>query len=160
MLAAKEGAVTVDQNFKINPRIIFENIDGEVIMIHLDVGQYFSLHGLAAQLWGFIEKSVSTQKMIEIVTGYYQEDVQKIDHAVRKFLKELESASLIVPIIQKKELLLDTNHAIKLVDLPNAFTQPQLQQYTDMEELLLIDPVHEVDDEGWPHRPLATETEQ
>lgn len=27
-----------------------------------------------------------------------------------------------------------------------------LTKYTDMQELLLLDPVHEVDDEGWPSR--------
>jgi hypothetical protein len=32
-----------------------------------------------------------------------------------------------------------------------AFTQPVLEVYTDMQDLLLLDPIHEVDEEaGWP----------
>jgi hypothetical protein len=31
-----------------------------------------------------------------------------------------------------------------------SFTHPQLQKYTDMQELLLLDPIHEVEESGWP----------
>jgi hypothetical protein len=27
-----------------------------------------------------------------------------------------------------------------------------LERYTDMQELLLLDPIHDVDESGWPHR--------
>ena len=30
------------------------------------------------------------------------------------------------------------------------FVAPQLHKYTDMQELLLLDPIHDVDQEGWP----------
>jgi hypothetical protein len=34
-----------------------------------------------------------------------------------------------------------------------AFAEPILQKYTDMEALLLADPIHEVDKStGWPHQ--------
>lgn len=31
------------------------------------------------------------------------------------------------------------------------FVRPILQKYTDMADLLLLDPIHEVDEQGWPH---------
>jgi hypothetical protein len=34
---------------------------------------------------------------------------------------------------------------------PAAFEPPLLEKFTDMEDLLLLDPVHEVDGRGWPH---------
>jgi hypothetical protein len=33
---------------------------------------------------------------------------------------------------------------------PQEFVEPLLQKYTDMEEMLLLDPIHEVDEHGWP----------
>ena|SRR6476660_8869681 len=33
-----------------------------------------------------------------------------------------------------------------------AFVTPELHKYTDMQELLLVDPIHEVAEEGWPFR--------
>ena len=37
-----------------------------------------------------------------------------------------------------------------------AFEAPVLEKYTDMQTLLLVDPVHEVDDRGWPHEAPST----
>jgi hypothetical protein len=31
------------------------------------------------------------------------------------------------------------------------FEKPGLQKYSDMQDLLLLDPIHEVDEMGWPH---------
>jgi hypothetical protein len=31
-----------------------------------------------------------------------------------------------------------------------AFSPPVLQKFSDMQELLLVDPIHEVKAEGWP----------
>ena len=37
---------------------------------------------------------------------------------------------------------------------PNAvrkpYTAPAVQKYDDLEDLLLLDPIHEVDEAGWP----------
>ena len=36
------------------------------------------------------------------------------------------------------------------------FQAPSLQKYTDMEEMLALDPIHEVDEEmGWPSAKVA-----
>ena len=35
------------------------------------------------------------------------------------------------------------------------FEMPTLEKYTDMQDLVLIDPVHQVDEAGWPRRPDA-----
>ena len=37
-------------------------------------------------------------------------------------------------------------------ELPN-FERPKLGKYTDMQDLLLADPIHEVDEQGWPVQP-------
>ena len=35
------------------------------------------------------------------------------------------------------------------------YVPPQIERFTDMQELLLLDPIHEVDDTGWPHTPAT-----
>jgi hypothetical protein len=30
------------------------------------------------------------------------------------------------------------------------FTDPVIEIYTDLQDLLLLDPIHDVDDRGWP----------
>ena len=41
-------------------------------------------------------------------------------------------------------------------DAARVFEAPRLEKYTDMQDLVLLDPVHEVDEQGWPQqRPEA-----
>ena len=64
---------------------------------------------------------------------------------VERFVEELISEQLIVPT--------DANGATgseQDLILKTAFNSPTLQKFTDMQELLLVDPIHEVSEEGWP----------
>jgi hypothetical protein len=54
--------------------------------------------------------------------------------------------------IQENEIVshgLDNNG----IDKP-PFEMPKLSKYTDMEDLLALDPIHEVDEMGWPNAKL------
>ncbi len=35
--------------------------------------------------------------------------------------------------------------------------KPRLETYSDMQDLILLDPVHEVDERGWPHAQAAAQ---
>ena len=71
--------------------------------------------------------------------------------AVSGLLEELTTASLIVPAPET-----NSNGAGPAANgagpaKPQAqYAAPKLSTYTDMQELLLLDPIHEVDESGWP----------
>lgn len=56
-----------------------------------------------------------------------------------------------------EELLVPSEQQVELGTLPSAphpFSIPASQKFTEMQELLLVDPIHEVDPQaGWPHPP-------
>jgi hypothetical protein len=33
-----------------------------------------------------------------------------------------------------------------------SYLQPSFEKYSDMQEMLLLDPIHEVSEAGWPHK--------
>lgn len=149
--------------YQINPRIIYENIDGEVIMINLDVGFYFSLHNVAAEIWSLFENKVRSEHVVELIAKQYQQNAPDIESMIASFLNELEKEQLIVPI-EASELTAEESNTESVVALEQSksktsFTPPKLEKYDDMEQLLLIDPVHEVNEEGWPNRMPAIESE-
>lgn len=135
------------ENFQINPSILFENIDGEVILINLELGLYFSLHKTAAVVWHLLEKKFATDEIISAFVTHYPANSQFIEKNIRDFLKQLLDAKLIKPNDSTQAEALDFNS----IEKPSEFTPPLLETYADMKELLLIDPVHEVNEEGWPH---------
>lgn len=129
------------QSYRINsPGVIHETIDEEVVIINLDKGHYYSLDGCGAWIWKALVTGLPPTTIAEAFDG----EQETIGVAVSELVAELESESLIVAA--------DAGAAIGEMEAPTApFEAVKLQRYSDMEELLLLDPIHEVDEQGWPH---------
>ena len=130
------------------PRVVHETIDGEVIVIDLATGTYFSLQGGAADVWALIDSGHSTDQIVEVVAGARGEEPESVRSALEVFVKELEAEALVVVAPEQN----GESQATPAVSVDGPFA-PRLEKHTDMAELILLDPVHEVDSMGWPHRP-------
>jgi hypothetical protein len=132
--------------YRVNrPTVAAETVDREVLMIHLESGNYYSLRSTAALIWEAVESSVPTDDLVGALRALGVEDPATV---VARFLSELEAEGLVVAS--------DPAGAP-----PDASWQPPtevgdwgvpvLEKFTDMQHLILLDPVHEVDPaEGWP----------
>jgi hypothetical protein len=133
--------------FRINtPPVIHETLDGEVIVVNLDTGVYYSLSGVAAEIWAEVARGASASQAAEDLHARYDADGSELETAVARFVEELEREQLIAADGEaggRPETTL--NGAARA-----AFVEPVLHKYTDMQELLLLDPIHEVAETGWP----------
>ena len=142
------------QTYRVNtPSIVSETIDGEVIIINLDAGNYYSLNNaVGVRVWTGIENGQSNDAIISALTRQYSAEPDTIQAAVTRFIADLQSENLIVPSS-------DANTGVTLPgDAPaGEFEMPTLQKFSDMQDLLLLDPIHEVDETGWPLLPNTAE---
>lgn len=148
--------------FRIHaPQVANETIDGEVVIINFVTGAYYSLDSTGACIWGLVELGATVGEMAADVCDRYQGNREEIESAVRQFVSELRREELIVPQAdatlapQKK---CDDLAAATGADGKPSFEVPVLSKYDDMQNLLLLDPIHEIDDAGWPvTKPSTTE---
>jgi len=73
--------------------------------------------------------------------------------AVNQLLDELREEGLIVADEANGKLPLSgssTSVAGPIVTTRIEFRAPTFEKFTDMQELILLDPIHEVDQSGWP----------
>ena len=69
--------------FRTNsPAVLSENIDGEVIIINMDVGNYYSTQRVGAMLWDLIEKRFTLKGMYDSVCAGFEGDRKAIEQAV------------------------------------------------------------------------------
>ncbi|MBA7565521.1 hypothetical protein ES708_07205 [subsurface metagenome] len=140
--------------YRINsPKIIYETIDNEVVIIDFDTGNYYGMNNLGSIIWQFIESGYTANEIVGAIINQYQSSREVVMKTVDKFLCELEQEGLITP--ERTEKSGATNGLESCVDVhtvtaPCSFEAPILRKYTDMQELLLLDPIHEVDEAGWP----------
>ena len=136
--------------YRVNhPQVINEMIDGEAIMINLVSGSYYTLDSLGGEVWELLEKSPSVEDIVTQLSFRYDASDDVIRSAVENLLEQLSREQLIAPddISGAASSLPSGSRSAQL--LP--FRAPRLEKFTDMQDLILLDPVHEVDSRGWPH---------
>jgi len=142
--------------FKINtPNIVHELIDDEVIIVNLKKGDYYSLLSASAEIWIEIERGQSSAQIVAQLTQNYQEESEIIAQGVQFFIEQLIEEGIVTELagdIQENGIV---SHALSNngIDKP-PFEMPKLSKFTDMEDLLALDPIHEVDETGWPNAKL------
>ena len=129
------------------PHVIGEVIDNEAIIVNLNSGVYYSLMGTGGWLWSLLAEGAGEETVLQAATAQYCGDADAIVTSVRALLSELESEGLLAVVES------DTADPVPSIDdgPPVPFEPPVLEKFSDMADLLLLDPIHEVDEAGWPH---------
>lgn len=133
------------------PSVISEVIDGETIVLNFESGHYYSFNPTASEIWLRVSAGEPVAVASEHVARRFAGDPATIHGEVADFVRRLEEERLIRPTAGDAVSALpgapDTAGAV------GAFASPSFEKFTDMEELLLLDPIHEVSDSGWPRKP-------
>jgi len=87
--------MTASTRFKINTsQVAHETIDGEVVVINLQSGIYYSLQDVGASIWGLIENGMTIDQTIEGIARQYDGNRSDIDNGVNQLITELKQADL------------------------------------------------------------------
>lgn len=131
--------------YRINtPSVIYEILDGEAVILNLDEGIYYSLNESGKEIWNSLSAGASFEKAVSLFEPGGND--QTIRNELAKFIDELIKEKLIVPYEAAHKSEQKTYRKMQ-------FETPVLHIYHDMKELLLLDPIHEVDQAGWPVAP-------
>lgn len=122
-----------------SPQVISERFENEVIVIHLEKGNYYSLRDTAADIWTRLAAGQPLAEVESSFTARFGSDTQA---ALHEFVAQLGEHELLREGEPTRLDFTPVNVA--------GYVPPKLDIYTDMQELLLLDPVHDVDETGWP----------
>jgi hypothetical protein len=137
--------------YRVNdPQVISETVGGETIIVNLASGHYFNLQGTAVEVWEAILRGESTAGVVAGLAARYAAADGEIEEAVDTLLTELTVAELVTPEEDDGDAPVAAAAPPVGQERP-AFERPGLTTFTDMQDIILLDPVHEVDARGWPH---------
>jgi hypothetical protein len=130
--------------YRVNvPAVASQTMAGEAILIHFDSGRYYSAEGAGADVIALIERGRTIGEVVDALAAATGEGRQAVEAAVAPFVGELCAEGLLVPA-EAGEI------SSAAPALGTRFAAPRLVTYTDLEDLLRLDPIHDVDDAGWP----------
>lgn len=141
----------MERRFRANtPAVAFEVIDGEAVIMNLKSGVYFSAQGTGGLVWTWIEQGIPEATIVASLLAAHQAVPEVVADAVARFIAQLEEHDLVRPLPPAAP-----SWATAPEPQPpgnTEFVAPVLEIYKDMQDLLLLDPIHDVDeDAGWPN---------
>ena len=143
--------------YRINsPNVVAETLDREATIVDLEKGVYYALNEPGSLIWDEVIGGATQTDVADAVARTYEVDGKEAERVVGALIDQLAKAGLIVENGDASSNGVPAS-AGEPAPSPNGgrstYVEPKLSTYTDMQELLLLDPIHEVDDSGWPSRP-------
>ncbi len=140
-----------DHSFECNaPDVVFENFGDEAVILNLQSGNYYSLDGIGMVYWEYLSQGVPHREIVDHFTARYAVTVDRAAAIAGDF-------DLLLERLQVEGLVRAANTSRPLTEVTctaNATTEyirPELSRFDDVADMLLLDPVHDVSEEGWPN---------
>jgi hypothetical protein len=136
-------------SFRVNePNVVYEAFGEEVVLVNLDTGKYYSISGTGPTLWNDLARGFEIEQVVARIQRVYTGDNAAIATDVSKFAERLLDEQLLVPAVEPQAS--SVAEVVAATGARPSFVSPVIENYDDMQDLLVLDPIHDVDASGWP----------
>ena len=106
------------------------------------------MEGVAADIFQLCIQIATLEEMIDALSSNYEiHDPAATAQIVFKFLESLKDEGVIEETGSRPA---PTHSPVLESAPPKLFSTPHFDIHNDMQDLLMLDPIHEVDESGWP----------
>ncbi len=133
-------------------KVSSEDFDGEMVAVNFSTGKYYGMKGCAHDVWRMLTAPVSADEITTGICDIYGTEKSEVQDAIATFIDILRSEDVLIETGERPA----NGQAGSSTGLSGlAYEAPELEIYSDLQELIMLDPVHEADPEqGWPLRRL------
>ncbi|MDU4892509.1 MAG: lasso peptide biosynthesis PqqD family chaperone [Clostridium sp.] len=91
----KDTQVKLNNIISRNPEIDATDLDGEVVMMNMEKGQYFMMNEVGSRIWEIIEEPMKISELIDALLGEFEVERDECENTVMEFLNDLSYGDLI-----------------------------------------------------------------
>jgi hypothetical protein len=132
---------------------LFDIIEDEVIIINLESGNYYGLANYEVAIWKLLEQVTNEENLISYLSGINPDHKDNISVDIPRYIVSLKSEGLALDTDEAITSDLDLDQNLVNTLRSNPYKTPLLEIFDDMQDFLLVDPIHEVDENGFPINP-------
>jgi len=89
--------LTVDDRVSVNGDVVFRDLDGEVVLLHLQRGTYFGLDPVGTRVWQALVEHGRARPAVALLLAEYDVTADALESDVARLLDELSANDLIRP---------------------------------------------------------------
>jgi hypothetical protein len=140
------------QRYQANtPRIVDDLVDGEVLLIDMVTGAYFSALDASALAWLLLKAGATSEDVATELVARYGIDAADAQRDTDAYVDALTASELLAPRANEVPPAGDLLNGVQLP--PHSYAALDVEKFTEIADLILLDPVHDVAETGWPHTP-------
>lgn len=139
------------KTYQINsPQVISEVVDGEAIILNFESGCYYSLNETGMLIWNQLKEGRDKSAILSNMRKSFDQTPDTLSTDFDSLLNALLEEQLLIPkdLSAAQPPALESDHSAAV----NPYSTPELSKFSDLQELLLLDPIHDVDESGWPRQ--------
>src|SRR5262245_36498635 len=121
------------------PRFADETLDGEALIMDMVKGTYFSCLGASAIAWNELKCGASVDEVADSLATTYRISVRDASRDVERFLAALLAEEMLVEEADASQRPSPASLAQPVE--PGEYSALDLERYTDLADLILLDPV-------------------
>jgi hypothetical protein len=140
--------MSLSDRYRVNDKsVAFEMFDGEVLAVNLENGTYYNLRDVSAEIWTCVVSGMTVGETAKFLSEFYSAPQNLVETETLDFFSKMVGENLIT---LSSDPSISTPRQPAATAIKKPFSSPAMVIYNDMQDLLLLDPVHEVDEAGWP----------
>ena len=112
-------------------------IDGEAVILDVTRGTYYSMDGAGALVWTALEQGHSLREIVAILEQRYEGSTPEFERQVEDLADRLREEGLVLPA---ESAGISAVEPMPVSGARQPFIPPALNKYTDMADLLALDP--------------------
>ena len=75
--------------------VLWNKVEGDVVILNLESGIYFSLSGVGSRFWELIAEGVSREDAVQRLTAEYKVDASQLESDLDALLRDLSTEGLV-----------------------------------------------------------------
>jgi hypothetical protein len=121
-----------------------EVVDGEAIILNLETGAYYSLDGPGARVWQLVELGRTAGEITRTIAEEYGMPPAEVERDVAALITGLADERLVTTGVVSPSPAQAATPAVSAsdpaADEPRVYRRPELRKYTEMADMLALDP--------------------
>ena len=90
-------ATALLDQFVVHPSVVFRELDGEAVLLHLDTGVYFGLDPIGTRVWTLLLEHGSPAAVCERMLDEFEVSSDVLQSDVLRLFDELRDKGLVIP---------------------------------------------------------------
>ena len=120
--------------FRPNEHVAGKIMDGELVVISLETGLYYSSTGVGSAIWQLMEAGYADTAIVDVMVRHFGATQDRVQTDVSSFLDKLLAQGLIEPVA-------DPGPAAAVeISFTGAYETPAFTSFDDMQEAFALDP--------------------